>query len=163
MSIERIDASKLRYVQEIAKITWPVAFGEILSKEQLDYMMEMMYNPQTLQQQLERGHEFYLYHVDGRVAGFMGLEPNYKGKKQLKIHKLYILPEFQGKGIGEAFIRLAEVRCVKLNLDSLTLNVNRYNKALHFYEKLNFTNVKSEDIEIGNGYLMEDFVMEKII
>jgi GNAT superfamily N-acetyltransferase len=161
--IKKIDSSQLKIVQEIAQKTWPTAFGEILSREQLEYMMKMMYSLDVLENQLKTGHEFYLYFDNEIPLGFMGIELNYNGLNQLKIHKLYILPNQQGKGIGEKFIRFAFEKCSDLTIETLTLNVNRFNKAVTFYEKLGFKNVKSEDIEIGNGYLMEDFVMEKEI
>lgn len=161
--IQKIDEDKISLVREIAEITWPVAFGEILSKEQLAYMMEMMYSKDTLKNQLLSGHEFYLYYEKEQAVGFMGLEKNYQSKRQLKIHKLYILPQHQGKKIGEKFILFAETRAKELNHEKLTLNVNRFNKALYFYEKLGFQNVQTIDIEIGNGYLMEDFVLEKVV
>lgn len=164
MSIRRADRNQLNLIREIAEKTWPHAFGEILSSAQLAYMMEMMYSIEVLEKQYDAGHEFYLFDEKNVPLGFMGIEPNYKNKKQLKIHKLYILPEQQGKKIGEKFIQFAEKRCVELQLPLLTLNVNRYNeKAIAFYLKLHFKNVLSEDIEIGNGYLMEDYVMEKEI
>ena len=163
MAIHKIGTDEIRKVREIAEITWPVAFGDILSKEQLAYMMNMMYSEEVLEKQLHSGHEFYLFTEDGKELGFMGIEPGYKGKSQLKIHKLYILPNQQGKGIGQQFIALAEERAKELQQEILTLNVNRYNKALHFYEKLGFSNIRSEDIDIGQGYLMEDYVMEKAI
>lgn len=159
--IQKIDLNKIPVIREIAAITWPVAFGEILSEAQLAYMMEMMYSQSALEKQLQEGHEFYLFLENDRALGFMGIESNYKNQNQLKIHKLYILPSEQGKGIGEQLIYFAEKRCLEDQISKLTLNVNRYNKAILFYEKLGFKNVKSEDIEIGNGYLMEDFVMEK--
>ncbi len=161
--IDKIVESQLKIIQEMAEKTWPIAFGEILSKEQLEYMMKMMYSLDVLEKQLNSGHEFYLYFENEIPLGFMGIELNYKGLNQLKIHKLYILPNQQGKGIGEKFIRFASEKCSDLKIEILTLNVNRFNKAVTFYEKLGFKNVKSEDIEIGNGYLMEDFVMEKEI
>lgn len=161
MPIKRIDASGLVEVQKIAAITWPITFGEILSSEQIAYMMEMMYSEASLLNQLENGHEFYLYLENDTPIGFMGIEANYKGNSELKIHKLYVLPNQQGKGIGEKLILFSQARAQDLKQDKLTLNVNRFNKALGFYAKLGFENVKSEDIEIGNGYLMEDFVLEK--
>lgn len=161
--IEKINITQIPIIREIAKITWPVAFGEILSEQQLAYMMEMMYSLDVLEKQFQGGHEFYLYFDTKRAVGFMGIEKNYKNENQLKIHKLYILPTEQGKGIGEKFIQYAENKCLEEQIPKLTLNVNRYNKAVRFYEKLGFKNVKTEDIEIGNGYLMEDFVMEKLI
>lgn len=160
--IEKIDETKLSLVQEIAKITWPIAFGEILSKEQLAYMMDMMYRLDVLASQLIKGHEFYIFILNNQAVGFMGIEANYNEQPKLKIHKLYILPNFQGKKIGEKFISFAEKRAKELNQNILTLNVNRYNKALHFYEKLGFEIVKSIDLEIGKGYLMEDYVMDKL-
>lgn len=161
--IEKIDETKLSLVQKIAQQTWPVAFGEILSKQQLSYMMDMMYRLEVLESQLLDGHEFYIYFLNNEAIGFMGIESNYNDNSQLKIHKLYILPSFQGKKIGEQFIDFAENRAKDLKQNALTLNVNRYNKALYFYEKLGFKKVKSVDIEIGQGYLMEDYVMEKAI
>lgn len=162
MSIQRADRNQLNLIQKIAKQTWPNAFGQILSAEQLEYMMEMMYSLSVLKRQYDEGHEFYLFFEKNLALGFLGVEPNYKNKNQLKIHKLYILPEQQGKKIGEKLIQFAEKRCFELNQTLLTLNVNRYNeKAIGFYLKLRFKNVLSEDIEIGNGYLMEDYVMEK--
>lgn len=161
--IRRIEADEKTLVREIAEITWPVAFGEILSREQLAYMMDMMYSEDALEKQIHSGHEFYVYSDGEKALGFMGIEAGYKGEKQLKIHKLYILPQQQGKGIGQQFIALAEERAKELGQEMLTLNVNRYNKALHFYENLGFTNVRAEDIDIGRGYLMEDYVLEKII
>jgi GNAT superfamily N-acetyltransferase len=161
--IEKIDSDKIYLIREIAEITWPIAFGEILNKQQLAYMIDMMYSQAVLEEQLQNGHKFYLYFENNRAVGFMGIEKNYKSKNQLKIHKLYILPTEQGKGIGVKFLTFAENLCKKESISMLTLNVNRYNKAVHFYEKYGFKNVKSENIEIGNGYLMEDFVMEKKI
>lgn len=163
MAIVQIGADKIHEVCSIAQITWPVAFGDILSEAQLAYMMDMMYRPDVLLRQMDEGHEFYVSYEDDQAIGFMGIEPNYLRERKVKIHKLYILPNQQGKGIGEKFVLLAEARCRALNCSVLTLNVNRYNKALKFYEKLNFSNIKTVDIEIGQGYLMEDYVLEKAI
>lgn len=163
MPIHKISHTEIKIVREIAQITWPVTFGEILSEKQIEYMLQMMYSTDILENQIEAGHEFYLYSEDKTPLAFLGIEANYKAIPQLKIHKLYVLPGQQGKGIGEQFIRFAEKRALELEQESLILNVNRYNKATRFYEKLGFKNIKSEDIEIGNGYLMEDFVMEKIL
>lgn len=150
-------------IQKIAEITWPIAFGEILSKEQLDYMMKLMYSTESLASQFSKGVEFYLYISENKPVGFLGIEKSYKGENCLKIHKLYVLPNQQGKGIGSKFISFSENICKEQKIKTLTLNVNRYNKATDFYLKLGFKNVKTEDIEIGNGYLMEDYVMEKEI
>ena len=83
--------------------------------------------------------------------------------KKTKIQKIYLLPETQGKGYGVQFINYIAEKSKAAKNDMLFLNVNRLNKAQYFYKKLGFNIAYVEDIQIGNGYLMEDFVMNKII
>ena len=89
----------------------------------------------------------------------MGIEERFPVQNQLKIHKLYVLPDIQGLGVGRKFLVLAEKIAREKGLNEITLNVNRFNKAVGFYQRMGFKIEKEEDIEIGNGYLMEDYVM----
>jgi GNAT superfamily N-acetyltransferase len=164
--ISKVEAGnklQIAEIQKIAEITWPIAFGEILSTEQLDYMMKMMYSTESLVSQFSKNNEFFLYYSENVPVAFLGIEKKYRAENSLKIHKLYVLPNQQGKGIGAKLVSFSENICKEEKIKVLTLNVNRFNKASEFYLKLGFTNVKSEDIEIGKDYLMEDFVMEKRI
>ncbi|RXM47192.1 N-acetyltransferase, partial [Flavobacterium sp. YO12] len=86
---------------------------------------------------------------------------NYKNEAVTKIHKVYLLPETQGKGYGKIVFDLIEKLALENNSTALLLNVNRFNTALNFYKKVGFDVKEEVDIEIGNGYLMEDFVMKK--
>ncbi len=158
--IRKIGSDEVELIQNLAKATWPDTFKEILSLEQIDYMLEMMYSVDKLKFQLENGHEFYIYDKDGSPVGFVGIEPNYENEKVLKIHKLYILPSVQGAGLGKLFIDFCRERGEDLHQEKLTLNVNRFNKAVGFYQNIGFRVTKEEDIDIGHGYLMEDYVME---
>jgi ribosomal protein S18 acetylase RimI-like enzyme len=78
-----------------------------------------------------------------------------------KLQKIYILHNQQGRGTGKFTIDqiLSDIR--PKGATALRLNVNRYNKAKTFYERLGFTVIKEEKIDIGNGYVMDDYVMEK--
>jgi diamine N-acetyltransferase len=73
------------------------------------------------------------------------------------------MPDNQGKGVGKAFVNAIADIARRNNNDKLLLNVNRYNKAILFYEAIGFTKLREEDIDIGNGYLMEDYIMLKNI
>jgi ribosomal protein S18 acetylase RimI-like enzyme len=97
------------------------------------------------------------------TLGFIGIEHNYENGNITKIHKIYILPQTQGKGIGKTAMEAIEKLALENNSSSILLNVNRFNKALNFYQKMGFNVIDEVNIEIGNGYLMEDFVMEKVI
>ena len=58
---------------------------------------------------------------------------------------------------------LAIEATIENNQKAIFLNVNKYNNAIHFYMKQGFTKVKDEVIDIGNGYVMDDYVMEVAI
>lgn len=161
MKIIEANTSQLPLIAQLAYAIWPVAYGEILSKEQLTYMLGKFYSLEALTDQLEkRNHVFLLIEENERFVGFASYESNIENHKT-KIHKIYVLPETQGKGFGVQLINEIETRAKKSQNDILFLNVNRFNKAQYFYKKLGFEIAFEEDIEIGNGYLMEDFVMEK--
>ena len=161
MKIIEANTSQLPLIAQLAYAIWPVAYGEILSKEQLTYMLGKFYSLESLTDQLEkRNHVFLLIEENERFVGFASYESNIENHKT-KIHKIYVLPETQGKGFGVQLINEIETRAKKSQNDILFLNVNRFNKAQYFYKKLGFEIAFEEDIEIGNGYLMEDFVMEK--
>ncbi|MFL9844005.1 GNAT family N-acetyltransferase [Flavobacterium rhizosphaerae] len=148
-------------ISAIAKKVWPVAYKNILTQEQMEYMLQMMYSTQALHRQMrEAGHVFYLAVIDNSCVGFISFEISYM-PGQTKIHKLYVLPDIQTKGIGTALIEYAGNIATAQNNTHLILNVNRYNNAVYFYKKNDFTIIGSEDIDIGNGYLMEDYIMKK--
>ena len=149
-------------IQEIANITWPITYGEILTAAQLDYMLDLIYSDEALSKQIENKEQlFYLISDSESVIGFIGIEHNYKEQAITKIHKIYLLPETQGKGYGKLVFNSIEKLALENNSKELLLNVNRFNTALNFYKKLGFEIKETVDIEIGNGYLMEDYVMGK--
>lgn len=159
MSIKLISKSELISIQDLAYATWPETFQEILTKEQITYMLSWMYDLKVLEEQIDKGHLFYIYFENEIPTGFIGIELHCPDEKTLKIHKLYVLPNAQGLGIGKKLIQKAIEIGEEHQIENLVLNVNRFNKAVAFYQKFGFNIDYEEDIDIGNNYLMEDFVM----
>jgi diamine N-acetyltransferase len=159
--IRKAELADIPVIQRIAFKTWPNTFGEILSKPQLTYMLDLMYSETSLKEQInEKGHEFVISGADG----FASFEVNYRDNPVTKIHKIYILPTAQGQGVGKALFSHITAMSRACSNEKLTLNVNKYNQAaILFYEKMGFKNVCTENIPIGNGFWMEDMVMEKAI
>ncbi|WP_281637829.1 GNAT family N-acetyltransferase [Flavobacterium marginilacus] len=154
--------SDIKTIQDIVYKTWPITYGEILSAEQLQYMLDLFYSDEALTAQFDEKQQlFHLITEEETVLGFIGIEHHYQKENKTKIHKIYILPETQGRGIGRIAVEAVEKLALENNSDSLLLNVNRFNKALNFYQKIGFEVFEEVNIEIGNGYLMEDFVMIK--
>jgi len=159
MNIRALKQDELSIVHDIAHATWPETFKEILSQEQIKYMLDWMYDLKHLENQFNQGHQFFVAEVEGKQIGFIGIEPNHPEKGITKIHKIYILPSMQGLGIGKKLIELVIDLSIQSNISALQLNVNRFNNAVHFYKSQGFEILYEENIDIGNGYLMEDFVM----
>lgn len=155
--------SQLGIIQDLAKAIWPDAYGAILSQEQLEYMMEMMYSLDSLENQLKNNIVFLLAKEENDFIGFASYELNFQNSNKTKIHKLYVLPTIQGKGVGKNLILHIQEIAKKNSNAALILNVNKYNKAKDFYLHNQFEIADSLVVDIGNGYVMDDFVMVKKI
>jgi ribosomal protein S18 acetylase RimI-like enzyme len=160
MKIRAVKREELSIVRELAHAIWPDTFKAILSNEQIQYMLNWMYNLNYLENQLDQGHHFYVAELESNPVGFIGIEPNHPEKGLTKIHKIYILPNQQGLGIGKKLIEFVKKSAIQSEMDGLLLNVNRFNKAVDFYKAIGFNIIFEENIDIGNGYLMEDYVMK---
>ena len=144
----------------LAQQIWPEAYKDILNPAQLKYMMDLFYSPASLKEQIrKKAHKFLLTELEEEPVGFASYSPS-DSIQSYKLHKLYVLSQIQGKGIGKAIIDFIVDDIRRSNASSLILNVNRYNKARSFYEKLGFKVIGEEDVDIGNGYFMNDYVME---
>ena len=133
----------------------------MLSPEQIDYMLDLMYSPASLQKQMEDGSCFHILYDDDEPVGFSAHQN--LGEGMFKLHKIYLLQNRQGRGYGKFLLQFIIDEIKKQNATALQLQVNRYNKAKDFYEKLGFTILYEADFDIGDGYFMNDYVMEKKI
>ncbi|MCB0714920.1 MAG: GNAT family N-acetyltransferase [Chitinophagaceae bacterium] len=139
---------------------WPVTYQNILSKEQTDYMLNMMYSPTSLLTQFAEGVTFILVYEDALPIGFAAYKKT--AATIYKLEKIYILANQQGKGTGQFIMEFLMEKLCRNKGEFLQLQVNRYNvNAKAFYEKLGFAVILEADFDIGNGFFMNDYVMEK--
>ncbi|MFT3748026.1 MAG: GNAT family N-acetyltransferase [Agriterribacter sp.] len=152
-------------IRELSLKVWPQTYAAILTTDQMDYMLEMMYSPSSLNEQImQKQHTFIIAYHNEAAVGFASYSlTNASASSHYRLHKIYVLPVMQGSGLGKKMIEYIISNITPLGATSLELNVNRHNKAKSFYEKLGFSIIKEEDINIGNGYFMNDFVMKKIL
>lgn len=155
--ITPISRTELHIIHDLARKIWPLVYTEMISAEQMDYMLNWMYDVELLQAKFDAGELFFSYVSEGDPIGYLHLEP--VGNDSLKIQKLYVHPEFHGLGIGRSFIEHAARIAKERNLHLLELQVNRNNPAVAFYKRLGFSVVEEKDFDIGGGYFMNDYVM----
>ncbi len=146
----------------LQKQTWWVTYERIVGREQCDFMFNELYTEPSLERQMTLlGHRFLLLGQNGELLGFA----SYSGPGDdsiFKLQKLYVLPGAQGTGAGRLLLGAVEEHVKGEGAAELRLNVNRYNPARHFYEKMGFSVLFEEDVPIGS-YWMNDYVMAKKI
>ena len=157
-NIKHASPSDIELIRELCFKVWPQTYASILTTAQIDYMLEMMYSPESLKQQLRNGADYMLCYDGAEPVGFASLEPG-DGNK-FKLSKLYVLPNQQGKGTGRYMIEYIAALAAQRGGTVLQLQVNKHNAAQHFYQKLGFKIAKSAVFDIGNGFVMDDYVME---
>jgi ribosomal protein S18 acetylase RimI-like enzyme len=150
----------LTTVEQLAREIWPVTYEGIVPTEHLTYMLDLFYNNAALRDQLlNQHHIFLMVESAGKPVAFASYSTIAPGVS--KLQKIYVHPDTQGLGIGKQLIDYIVRDLQSKQVHTLRLNVNRYNKARFFYVKLGFVIVKEEDVDLGNGVFMIDYVMEK--
>ena len=172
-------------IHNMAQVVFRHTYREILSPEQMEYMMDWMYSPANLQKQLDEGHVYYIAYRDGKPCGYVSVQPEGiadDGRLLFHLQKIYVLPSEQGHGLGRALFdrAVAHVRevahmqevaharevaggcteeCVEGCGARIELHVNRNNPSIGFYHHLGLRILRQGDFHIGNGYYMNDYIM----
>lgn len=154
-------AADIPVVRALADDVWHRHYPGILSAAQIDYMLARGYSRAALARFVtEDGAGLALADVAERAVGFAawyGVDA-----ATTKLDKLYVLPEHHGAGIGRALIERVAAFARARGCTALTLNVNRNNAgAIRAYERCGFTIRGRGDFPIGEGFVMEDFVMAR--
>jgi ribosomal protein S18 acetylase RimI-like enzyme len=124
-------------------------------------MLEYMYSAASLQKQMSDGSQFIFVYDDDQPVGYAAYL--YKGHGVYKLDKIYVLPSQQGKGTGRYVIDYIIDEIKREGGSALQLQVNRNNKAKSFYDKLGFVVIDYQEFDIGQGHVMDDYVMEKLL
>jgi len=161
LTIRNASVNDIPLIRTIAKQVWPQSYEKILKGSQISYMMKLLYSEAALEKQMAEGHQFIIVYNNAIPVGFASyseVEPTI-----YKLQKIYLLVNQQGRGAGKFTVDQVIADIHPKGAAVLRLNVNRHNKAKSFYEKHGFTVVGEEKIDIGSGYFMDDYVLEKNI
>ncbi len=144
-------------LQNLAKEIQIPYFTPMIGEAQITYMLELFLSENAIQEQLTKGYQYRLVWRDGELCGYFGVCPE---KDRLFLSKFYLKEDVRGKGIGRAMME--EVCRIGEGLKAVYLTVNKHNKGpIAVYQKLGFSIIDSVETDIGNGYIMDDYIMEK--
>jgi len=157
-SLEIIEASfeDFSIITSIALPAWEATYLKIVSQEQFDFMYNEMYSEESIAKQFSEGHKFFILYENKIPAAFVSFVPE---GKNIRVPKLYVHPSHHKKGFGKKLLDKVE-ELNKENFEAIELNVNRFNPAQFFYQKLGFEKICEIDVPIGK-YFMNDFIMRK--
>lgn len=144
-------------IHTLAHEIWPQTYGNIISKAQIDFMLEQSYTHEAIQKQMLDGHSFLLIEKEEIAQGFASFRHT-SDPRIFKLEKLYVRTKTQTQGVGRKLLTEVEQRCLALGAKQLILNVNRNNKALNFYQHVGYEILQSVDIPYFE-YVLNDYVM----
>lgn len=159
--LEILDAvlGEEQIIRELAQTTWWQTYRNIISDDQIQYMLQTLYNLEVLRGLIASDNQrFIILREEGQPRAFAAYAARPDDPGTFKLHKLYVHPECQSKGFGRQLLKEITSRLQDLKIKALELNVNRENPARIFYEAYGFNIVRQEDIPIG-PYWMNDYVM----
>lgn len=162
--IKKVNTShEIGIVSELAKTIWTQHFAPIIGDAQVDYMLKRFQSRESIRAQMLYGYEYYLVTQEDESIAYFGLVPNVEDNKMM-ISKIYAKLDARGKGHGKRILRFTEKRSLSMNIQTVWLTVNRYNKeTIDWYLRRGFIVTNEIKIDIGGGFFMDDYIMEKVV
>jgi ribosomal protein S18 acetylase RimI-like enzyme len=163
MNVEFIPAhtdDELAAIARLAHEIWYEHYVPLIGKAQVDYMVPKFQSAAAMLEQVRSGYEYFMLQQDGALVGYLAVQPQPETAR-LFISKLYLHGNARGRGTGRVAMEFIEKTAGQRGLGLLWLTVNKGNPAVQAYQRLGFQIAEAIVIDIGNGYVMDDFRMEK--
>ncbi len=159
LTFKTAETGDILLLQQLAHTIWYSHYPGIITIEQIEYMLDLMYSANAINKEMMDGHKWVLMFVKDQPVGFISYYFEVDDKK-VKLNKLYLLQSYHGLGYGQQALNYIKTRAKELLANVLYLTVNRKNKkAIDAYLKAGFFVEKSIITDIGNGYVMDDYIM----
>ena len=160
--IIRATEADLPVISNLAGVIWRACYPSIITREQIDYMLARMYALETMRGEIQsQGIRYERLLVGNEFIGFASHGPT-EQPAVFKLHKIYLHPDWQGRGLGSLLLQHCEREAGMLGARRLILAVNKRNtKAIATYQRNGFVITESVVTDIGNGFVMDDYIMAK--
>jgi ribosomal protein S18 acetylase RimI-like enzyme len=161
MFLEVSTEYQIGIIESLAKEIWTEHYISIIGAEQVDYMLKRFQSKQAISEQIMAGFLYFLIKDDNEFIGYIAVHPK---STELFLSKIYIRSSRRNKGYGKKAVRFAEGLARGKGLRKIVLTVNKFNfNAIKAYEKMGFRNIGSIVQDIGDKFVMDDYIMEKTV
>jgi len=148
-------------IAELADMIWREHYIPIIGLEQVDYMMKNYQSAEAMYSQFIDGYHYFMIYYNDQFVGYISIK---KEEESLFLSKIYISKEYRGKKIGTSAMNFIEEKAIEMNCKSIKLGVNRFNvNTIAAYKAMGFKIIGEMITDIGSGFIMDDYKMEKLI
>lgn len=159
ISIKTANVSDAPLLEALAKEIWTQHYADIITMEQISYMLDNFQSAEAILQDMQNGAVYDIAYADGEPCGYCAAVPDETG---LFLSKLYVRQSCRGQGIARALVSLIGERAKEIGAGRIWLKCNKYNtNSLAAYERLGFCVAYPCVTDIGNGFIMDDYALEK--
>ena len=149
----------LLLIEGMAHTIWHEHYTPIIGTEQVKYMLDKFQSVKTMKAQIDAGYHYFTICQDDQAFGYLSFN---KRNEELFLSKIYVLKEARGKGIGKKAMNFVLDTARGIGCEKVSLTVNKYNhNSIKAYERIGFINKKELVQDIGGGFVMDDYLMEK--
>jgi diamine N-acetyltransferase len=160
--LQRLTVDDIGAVSSLARIVWQATYPPLISQAQIDAMLADRYAPELMRAQLDDPrHAWWVARLEQAPVAFAHASLQ---DTDCKLDKLYVHPDHQRHGLGAALLHAVEEWAREQRARRLWLQVNRGNaQAVRAYGKYGFRIVEARVFDIGHGFVMDDYVMERLL
>ncbi len=163
MQIEEVnDSQMVSVVASLARSIWVEHYTPIIGREQVAYMLSNFQSEKAVKKQMQEGYRYFLLKTEEGYSGYFGIIPD-EVSGRLCLSKFYITRAARGRGLAREVMAFITKLCREKNIKTIWLTVNKRNPSMAVYERLGFLTKKELVTDIGAGFVMDDFVMEKTV
>lgn len=150
----------IQIIASLAHAIWNQHYPPIIGQEQVDYMLEKFQSGPAITRQIKQGYQYYLIEHRDCNVGYLALVPDPE-RLQVQLSKFYITDTRRGQGIGRVVLHQVMGIARAQGYRNLWLTVNKDNTdAINAYQSLGFNTTGNMVLDIGRGFVMDDYKME---
>lgn len=152
--------AQIATVAQLAQVIWNEHFPPIIGQDQVDYMLEKFQSRHAIHEQVSTGYDYFILELDQQPIGYMAIMIH-QADAHLQLSKFYLLPKVRRQGVGAAALKQLKDNALAHHIHRIWLTVNKHNTvAINAYNKMGFINTEEVVMDIGQGFVMDDYKME---
>lgn len=144
-------------IETLAKQIWTQHYTPIIGEPQVDYMLSKFQSQAAIKSDIDSGYVYAIAYLNNAACGYSAV----KIDRGVFLSKFYVMQTCRGKSVGKALMDNIVFFALGHKQPRIWLTCNKSNPSLSVYKKMAFVVIDEIVTDIGGGYVMDDYVLEK--